>query len=280
MTFLEKGYLADDLAEWPAKVRASFPTYSRLAREMSDLIQWTISEMGRSLPRSETRNVMALASTMRLAEFVQGAITLLERGMITAARTCLRSGLETGFFLGGFADIPDFYQKALNEHVFQMTRMLRAKIRHAEQYLEGDERDQAIATVREAMADTAKLAELPEGVTEQKRGWNLRDDVAAKCGLIDIYDEYYRALSLDAAHAGLSAVLELLDKTEPGALNFGPGAGDYFVTFYHLVMVGDVGLSQCNVLLKSHQLRERLTALSTEMTRLEMKRRGLSEPAV
>lgn len=278
MTFLKKGYLADDLAHWPENVRKHFPTYTRLAREMSDLIQWTITEMGPALPRSEPRNVMALASTMRLAEFVQGAITLLERGMITAARTCLRSGLETGFFLGGFADIPGFYQMALNEHVYQLTRMLKARIRHVEKYMDSTEGEPIIRALREAMADTATLAELPEGVPKL-RGWNLRDDVAAKCGLIDIYDEYYRALSLDAAHAGISAVQELLDKTAPGALNFGPGAGDYFQTFYYIMMVGDVGLSQCNVLLNSDHLRERLAALSTEMGQLEMKRLGLSETA-
>jgi hypothetical protein len=130
MSFDVRGFLSPDLDGWREKVRAGFPKRFAHLDQVSDLGQRCLREMC-GMPRNSenpTKNLLSSALLSRLLQLHQGAIINVERGMVTNARTLLRSGYETLFFFGGSIFVEDFFTIAMQDHKAQQDKLLRMQI--------------------------------------------------------------------------------------------------------------------------------------------------------
>jgi hypothetical protein len=219
MSFSERGFLSSDLDKWREQVRARYLARFALLDQLNELGQRCLNEMCATphSARDHTAYQLTCALMSRLLQQVQGTIINLERGMVTNARTLLRSGFETCFFLGGSIFIKDFLTTALQDHKYQQDKALRMHMKAIRHDPLSAESIAALEAVR---------VDLMEKMKEYDAKKIVINDVADKAGLGPAYDGYYRALSTDAAHVNMWSLMEIFD-ADTGGIKVGPGLGDY-----------------------------------------------------
>ena len=243
MSFGERGFLSPDMDQWREKVRTGFPKRFAILDQVSDLGQRSLNEMC-ALPRDEgdhTKNLLTCALLSRLLQLFQGTIVNVERGMVTNARTLVRSGFETLFFFGASIFVEDFFTIAMQDHKHQQDKLLRMHI----EAMRGDPA---------AAANIVALEKARAFVAEQLKAYEAKEagffNIAKMAGMAQVYDTYYRGLSTDSAHVNIWSLMDIFD-AETGGIKVGSALGDYEDTLNVTVVLGITLVEVANHLIKS-----------------------------
>jgi Family of unknown function (DUF5677) len=247
MSFDTRGFLSPDLDKWRAQVRAAFPARFGLLDAVSDLGQRCLTEMC-AMPRNNenpTKNLLTCALMARLLQQFQGAVVNVERGMVTNARTLLRCGFETMFFLGGSIWVEDFFTIAMRDHKAQQDKLLRM---HIEAIKDDPEAGPSIAALEKARAHVEEMLKEYEAKKASFR------NIADMAGMMKVYDSYYRALSTDSAHVNMWSIINIFNAE--GGINVGPGVGDYMDTLNVAIVLGVTLVEAANYLIRSDEIAD------------------------
>ncbi|MHB1098784.1 MAG: DUF5677 domain-containing protein [Burkholderiales bacterium] len=203
----EQGFLSSAIAEWieeaKKKHKSWFDYVSEANRESMAINDSVIPD-----PRNN-KQLLGKLLYLRTLQSFQGAILLAERGMITEARTLVRSCAESAIALGGAASIDDFPEQLQSAH--DKHRRSLASYLNTYQGLTEDQRSVVDET-------TSSL----NGKSLSPINWEY---VAKKSGMELMYNGVYRALSGDSAHVTMLALDRLL-KDEGKKIHFGPTDDD------------------------------------------------------
>ncbi|MFI4998722.1 MAG: DUF5677 domain-containing protein [Reyranellales bacterium] len=246
MSFNMRGFLSPDLDQWREKVRAGFPKRFAILDQVSDLGQLCLNEMC-APPRDKvnhTKNLLTCALLSRLLQLFQGSIINVERGMVTNARTLMRSGFETLFFFGASIFVEDFFTIAMQDHKHQQDKLLRMHI-------------EAMRNDPEAAATIVALEKARAYVEEQLKEYEAKEagfwNIAKMAGMTKVYDTYYRGLSTDSAHVNIWSLMNIFD-AETGGIKIGPAVGDYEDTLNVTIVLGVTLVEVANHLIKSGEI--------------------------
>lgn len=251
MSFNELGFLSPDLDNWRANVRKGFPERFGLLDEINVVVQRCLADLGKLPPRPDDDprgRLLTCALWTRQLHLFQGTVINLERGMVANARTLMRSAFETLFFVGASLWVPDFYRTAMCDYKFQQDKLLRMHIGVLKSAPEPDpDTPERVARLERVLAEhheqTAEYECKPAGFK------NIAD--AASMGMV--YDTYYRALSTDAAHVNVWALMNHFN-AEDGGIKHGPAVGDYRDTLNIAIVLGGYMIEIVNVGLQLPEL--------------------------
>jgi len=212
------GFLSPGLSTAVARIRRDFPDWFDAAEAFNDLAMRVLP----AIKVDPSRNDQLVAATLffRILTSFQSAILLSERGLMTDARTVIRSAAEAAIVLAALVKDPAVCDLLVDRHYVH-----HRKIRNA--WLS----DPLVATATagpEIAAVKASLAEAdsahPRAVGMKKDPINL-ENLAKQAGVTDLYIAVYRDLSGDAAHAsldGLNRHVRVDSEGEIIGLKFGP----------------------------------------------------------
>lgn len=223
-SFLETGFLSDQLiadvplfrkqnAEWFALIEDIAACLQQTAVKACDTVKGTPFEP----------HPMGLLVLHRANSLIQGAIIMLERGMVVEAKTLTRSLLECAFVLAGLHDKPEEVRTML------ISDMDAAK------------RGQAKAILKSGAGSDAKALE--DRIKEFGKVRNLPIDELADLGLLKNLYLHYRVLSNDAVHPSGKSLRRHMnvaaDGKSWGGYKFGPGTDDEIAeTAYLIFLIG------------------------------------------
>lgn len=218
MSWLEKGFLSNDIKAWSDSLLKEFAKEFTFSHELNkaamSLLQKT-SVVG-------AQQVASGAFLARGLQSYQAALLLLERGMLADARNVVRSIVETAVTIAGLAflhDMPGRLTADNNKH-YKALAIIMLENPLFEDVMPADEKEglkQLLSEAETYMQPPAKL------VLEQ---------VANEVGLGRFYHLTYRPLSGDAAHATVDSMKRHIGTTEDGrqTLMFKPQAFDLVPT--------------------------------------------------
>lgn len=246
-----RGFLSPAVSEWSKRARTDHARQFEIAERVSELGEDVIERFEGS-PRDRQPLLTAMLF-MRGLHTLQGSIILVERGMVLAARTLVRSSFETAFYLGASVIDADFIEDLLGDHATALEKLQRA---HA-----------SIPGVPpEDAANLKEVSETARALGGDGAALQIRL-VAKRAGLDHVYDGFYRGLSTDAAHPTLLSLNNHFDADSTGAfkdLRWGPDLNDALSiddTLSLAALAGLVLVEQANGLLKSDEITAGLAEL-------------------
>ncbi|WP_442783676.1 DUF5677 domain-containing protein [Collimonas fungivorans] len=198
MTFLKDGFLSNDLNDCIDQTRGKFKDWFALVDALNKEIVRSLMNL-----KSIEGNVQQFAADLlfrRSIQSFQGAILLAERGMISESRTLVRNCVETAITLAAVAKDGTFVSKQLvdahQKHYLTFANVM----------IENPDAMKAMAPVT-----SESLRQVKRSVEEHYPNGKPKDtplaEIAASVGLSDFYDSIYRAISGDAAHPTINALM-------------------------------------------------------------------------
>lgn len=180
-TFFEAGFASDETRESIPDLIATNSEWFGLLTELIESLQKTAIKACEHVKGSPFDKLpLSLLVLHRANGQLQGAVILLERGMVVEARTLLRSFLESAFVMAG---IHDNYETV---KAMMLADMDAAK------------KGQANVIVKQGLTDDPAL--LQERIKEFGKVQNLAVDKLAELGPLTKMYLLYRVISNDAAH--------------------------------------------------------------------------------
>jgi hypothetical protein len=222
--FFDAGFLSDQLQGDISKFRENNADWFALLDDLAICLQQTASKACDTVKGSPFEpHPLGLLVLHRSNGLFQGAIIMLERGMIVEAKTLTRSVLECAFVMAGLHDKPE------DVKAMMISDMDAAK------------KGQAKAILKSGAGKDTQALE--DRIKEFGKVKNLSIDELAELGLLKGLYLHYRVLSNDAAHPSGKSLRRHMNFAPDGAswggYLFGPG-GDVEIasTANTLAMIG------------------------------------------
>jgi hypothetical protein len=214
MSIEEEGFLSPDIAEWIGKHRAANVDWFNLAGDLNRLAQAQLAKL--TVRDVDHQSLIVALCFIRGLSLFQGSVIMVERGMVTEARTLVRSCLETLFFMGAAhkrSDIGDLLMQHDAHHRKKIAERFLSSLKFSDAE---DERLKALLT-----------AFLEDQKASGWRGQRLPFEQAARMAdLGDVYDTFYGPLSNDSAHPSLVSLNRHGPADGSPGLRWGPGVPD------------------------------------------------------
>lgn len=223
-TFVETGFLSDDLQADVPEVREANAGWFALIEDISACLQKTAVKACDTVKGTPfEQHPLGLLVLHRANGLIQGAILMLERGMVVEAKTLTRSLLECAFILAGLHDKPE-----------EVKAMLIAD-------MDAAKKGQAKAILKTGAGSDAKALE--DRIKEFGKVRNLPIDELADLGLLKNLYLYYRVLSNDAVHPSGKSLRRHMNVADDGkswgGYKFGPGTDQEIAdTAYLIFLIG------------------------------------------
>lgn len=201
-TWLEKGFLSDDIKKWSDSLLSEFSTEFAFSHALNEAAMSLLQKTS----VAGTRQVASGAFLARGLQSYQAALLLLERGMLADARNVIRSIVETAVTIAGLAfvhDMPSRLAADNNKHYKALATILLENPLFA---------DLMPATEKERLRLLLSKAE----TYMQKPAKLGLEQVANEVGLGRFYNLTYRPLSGDAAHATVDSMRRHIESIEGG----------------------------------------------------------------
>lgn len=232
----EQGFLSPAISEWVVNVKKQHKSWFDLASEINRE-SMAINDSVIPVPGND-RQLLGKLIYLRTLQFFQGAILLAERGMITEARTLVRSCAESSMALGGVARIDDFPAQLQSAHDKHRRGLAGFFVGDLETRDTLTEEQRSEINRQKSSLDNQTL----QGIT-----W---EDVANRSDMDLIYNTVYRALSGDSAHVTMLALGRHVDLRGGGnpRIVFGPTDCDLSDTLSKAIC------SLLGALLKLHEI--------------------------
>lgn len=201
-----EGFLSEEAAEVALEARRRFAAEFQILIDACQAAHRLLGEL--QVAPDNIRELLAATTFERLLSTVEGAILLLQRGMIPQVHILARSAIETWFILAAVAKDPSFAELFVlsEEHARKngLTRLIRGAKRRGRS-------DADLAT------ELQLLAQL-EASLEEKRPRDFNTFEVAKIGgRLDYYDSAYVHLSL-AVHTSLRSLDQAITKVDAQGL--------------------------------------------------------------
>ncbi|MGA9754047.1 MAG: DUF5677 domain-containing protein [Desulfobaccales bacterium] len=184
----ERGYLSTDIVSWIEKHRAENQEWFDLAEDVNLFAHKTMYDF--SIPKSSAKHLLVSTAYIRCLSQYQGAILLVERGMIYEAATLTRGLMETLFVLCAAAKNSEFALQYIDSNELKKLDLVSKMLLASE-------------SIREIIEGTITEDEIKKKRQELKAK-GIRDftiaEVAEKADLIDYHRTNYSFFSLIAAH--------------------------------------------------------------------------------
>lgn len=209
--FEARGFLADCVSESVTFIRSESAEWFALADEISDALQRTAMQAKQSIKGSSLDpKVIATLLLMRTCGNFQGAILLLERGLLPEAKTLIRSCVEASFCLAALHDSPDEFVELLRADD-DASRRAQANF-----ILTRSEFDSTTPEARD------RLQKIVDSIPKSK---NMGIFKLAEMGPYLRQYLYYKVLSHDAAHVSARSLHRHMNVGEKGWYGFVWGQG-------------------------------------------------------
>jgi hypothetical protein len=188
MSYIEDGFLAEPLPDIRAVVRKKYGDW----RDLLDRANRLAVANQHSIVVHQNNNVERYAAVLfiRTLTTVQASVLLLEKGLLSQARTLLRSAMETQFSLTAIAKHPNFIDQLIDGHAAEQKRAA-GNIRlwtHPE-----------LKRIAEAEISSGRWKSIQENSAKRLK----TIDIAKKAGLEDWYWTVYMVFSWSAHGAAL-----------------------------------------------------------------------------
>ncbi len=259
MSLETQGFLSPELEKLKTLQRQKHAEPFGLLDQASELGQQALSKV--SLLKPTTDNLLASIFFVRGLQTVQGAILMLERGMILEARTLSRGAIETLFYLGSATKDPTFSQDFFRDHIYRVDKLAKAHER--------------IAVAPEDDHNKLKTAiESARDIAGEGRSMAI-SDAARRANMMNIYEGFYRGLSTDSAHPTVMSISSHWDKDaddKPCGILWGPEVRDddaLLDTIFVVVLVNLLLIDTLNELTKDEQIERNSHELSRVYLRLK-----------
>jgi hypothetical protein len=197
MTFEKDGFLTKDLYIFIDRHRIQFKEWF----ELVDTLNQAVMHILPAIHVAEGNNQQFTAALLfsRALQSYQGAMLLAERGMIQESRTLVRSCAETAIILAKVAEDSSFVDRiveAHHKHYLSLINVMSANPNAMK------------ALPPEAPESFAKFkAEIKALYPDRKpRDYNLAE-MAIDVEMTGLYDTIFRAISGDAAHPTIGAMM-------------------------------------------------------------------------
>jgi hypothetical protein len=216
MTIDRGGFLSADISTWIEKHRQENREWFKLASDLNRVAHQQLALLKIS-SEDNTAFAAALLFIRGLSNF-QGAILTAERGMTVETGTLARSCFETVFYLGALSKSPEFTETLIADDADRRGKIAR--------FLVGLPEDSGLEPEHLEKLNRF-LAGLEESDIVAKSVAIF--DAAARAGLKDIYDVFYRGLSNDSAHPSITALNRHVESNHAGlvtGLKWGPDVND------------------------------------------------------
>lgn len=196
MPFKFEGFLDANQSSWIEKTRVThkpwFDLADRLNREGMALLH--VVEPS----KYSTKELTASLLYGRALQAFQGSILLSERGMITEARTLVRSCAESAIALGGVATKEGFVDELFEDYDKHCLCIANVIL---------DDIDCRQNLTREQIEGWSKLANELKTKYRPKKPKGIKwAMIAGKVGMTNLYITVYRIISGDAAHVAVAAL--------------------------------------------------------------------------
>jgi len=217
MSWLESGFLSDDIKPWSESLLSELATEFAFSHELNKAAMSL-------LQKAEVVGARQIASGAFLArglQSYQAALLLLERGMLADARNVVRSIVETAVTIAGLAflhDMPSRLAADNNKH-YKALAVLMLESPLFTDAMPPEEKD----GLRQLLDEAETYMQKPEPLRLEQ--------IAIQVGLGKFYNLAYRPLSGDAAHATIDAMKRHIETREGGQkLIFKPQVSDLVPT--------------------------------------------------
>ncbi|MCC2959980.1 DUF5677 domain-containing protein [Massilia sp. IC2-278] len=218
MSWLEDGFLSDDVQAWTDSILEEHATEFAFAHELNRAAMSMLRKTG----VVGVRQIPSAAFLARGLQSYQAALLLLERGMLADARNVARSVAETAIVIAGLALLHDMPRRlaADNNKHYKTLAILMLENPLFKDVMVPDER----SSLRQLLADAETYMQKPDRL-------NL-EGVANEVGLGRFYTLVYRPLSGDAAHPTVDAMQRHIESLEGVGIKliFKPQADDLVPT--------------------------------------------------
>lgn len=212
MSINDEGFFSPDLDRYQRRIRADHPAYFELVKRANAFCQKVKSDL--KIHKHDGQEILAACLFLKILEDVQGAVILLERGMLSQGRSLLRVAIEAFIILSKVCDSKAFVMAFL-----MVGEAERLKLANSIRESKG----QAFEGIREKITDEL-LRELKEAVdtaeikSEKVRKW------AEDLKLTALYDSVYRLFSQDvhSMARSLENYLILDEREEFQSFRWGP----------------------------------------------------------
>ncbi len=197
--FGKKGYLSEIMSGvFPCNVRIAHADWFALVGDTNEALQAiAVKSVDRYSGPLGDKRVLATLLLLRCLGLFQGAVLLLERGMVVEARVVMRSLLETSFCLGAIHEDADaFVERFRSDHRKSQRQQAEAAIQFGE-LDPASEQFKALTEAIEAISTSEKLLNMTE---------------IAKSGPLSRMFVLYKMMSNDSSHCSVTSVLNHYDR--------------------------------------------------------------------
>ncbi|WP_426038316.1 DUF5677 domain-containing protein [Brevundimonas sp. DC300-4] len=196
-TFLDAGFLSDEHQSKIPTMRKANSGWFSLLEDTSAIMQQTAAKASETVKGSPfDPHPLGLLVLHRANGFFQGAILMLERGMIVEAKTLTRSALECAFVLAAVKDKPK-----------EVRAMMIAD-------MDAAKKGQAKAILKTGAGSDTKALE--DRIKDFGKARNISIDELAELGVLSGMYLNYRVLSNDAAHPSGKSLSRHMNKAADG----------------------------------------------------------------
>lgn len=189
-----EGFLSPAMAEWTSECRKQHDAWFILCEDINRLAH---NLLGHFQPHAENpRESLAALFFLRVLSHFQGAVVIVERGMISQAEVLCRCALEALFALAAIKAKEDTAIALVQADRHHQLDLLKAARKQTELKEQSRERSDDKAEL------THKIAELEVNLKQNPAPRLKTKDLAERAGLLGLYYSAYTLLSL-SVHSNL-----------------------------------------------------------------------------
>jgi len=189
MSFDTQGFLSNEPNVFREEQRRKFASYFNILESVNTFCETIKYRL--EINSEDGRQIIATALFIKLLNDLQGATLLLERGLVSSARSLIRVGLETLFVLANISQHEEFFVAYVESDQAKRLKLLRI-IQASTAAMFEDIRPKIKDELIEQLAREVK----EKGITE-----NRAERLVSSCGLHIFYDSMYRLFSQDVHSA-------------------------------------------------------------------------------
>ncbi len=219
MTFEANGFLAEDMTQWVSKVREEFKPWFEL---VFDLNQMAMRILYKATPlQSSVQQLVGALIFARSIQSYQAAKLLAERGLLTDARTLVRSCAESAIALGGIAYDENFIDEIIDD--YHKHRLSVANVMASDPEFSKGLTPEHLDGLKKISPEISAKYQLSKPKSVK---WDV---VATRVGMSALYNTVYRGISGDAAHVTADALnrhIQADDQADIECLIFEPSSKD------------------------------------------------------
>ena len=214
MSFTERGFLSDKPISWSKESHPEFDEWFNLVETLNCLAMKAMLE---ARPSNTNEHLLTAVLFGRTLQSFQAAILLAKRGILTDAKTLIRSAAESTIAMGGICETPSFLDKLIEDHFKHSQAIANSLLNCPESY--------ATMTPEQISGLQKLLADIKAQYPNQKLAKINWEEIANKSGLQALYITVYRDLSANGAHATINSLNSHVKSNSEGeieALSFAP----------------------------------------------------------